>query len=112
MNWRRLVAREWLVILACLVVGLVVWSVYSLTWEPECHIPPTCDELGQTGGGGLIRCSRLPIEVCTQPAIENPLQPALVVWLGVLGIRVLWGLTRFTKWSWQTLRRRTTDLGS
>ncbi len=108
LDWRRLVAREWIIILACLAVGLVAWGIYSLVWEPECYIPPTCDELGRAPGGGLFPCSQFPIEVCTQrPGIETSLLAALVVWLGVLGIRVLWGLARFTKWSWQTVRSRT-----
>ena len=99
LDWRRLVAREWIIILACLAVGLVAWGIYSLVWEPECPEIrfPAAPELGIFGG----------FTRCTRPVIENPLQAALVAWLGVLAIRVLWGLARFTKWSWQTVRSRT-----
>ncbi len=92
LDWRRLVAREWIIILACLAVGLVVWGIYSLVWEPECY-----------EGAGVLRWT-----LCTQrPGIETSLLAALVAWLGVLGIRVLWGLALFTRWSWRPVRSRT-----
>lgn len=86
-EWKRIVAREWLVLLGCVVVAIVLGASLYLAIS---RIPPTSpDHTFIDFASGLAEAL----------ADGDPFAIALLAWPYLLV-----QLSRFTRWAWRTVR--------